>query len=278
MKKFLCLLLCCFMILAFSGCKKQIKIAVPADVTNQARALMLLEKEGLIKLNEGIDINATVDDIKENPYNIDFVKVNAAEIVSKMKSVDFAIINSNYAIEAGINPVKDAVAIEDFSSAYANVLAVRAGDETKPHIKALTAALSSTLVADYVEHSYDGAIISNVKNPGDGYDSGVDYSLLEGKVIKVAATAIPHGEMLEIAQTILRSKNITLEIIEESEYLKINEMLVNEEVDANFFQHVPYMNDYNYNHGTKIVPSAAIHIEPMGIYGGKMKSLSDIKK
>ena len=75
MKKFLCLLLCCFMILAFSGCKKQIKIAVPADVTNQARALMLLEKEGLIKLNEGIDINATVDDIKENPYNIDFVKL-----------------------------------------------------------------------------------------------------------------------------------------------------------------------------------------------------------
>ena len=127
--------------LASCGGNKDIEIAVPNDSTNEARALLLLEANGLIKLKEGAGITATVRDIVENPYNIKFREIEAASLPNVLKDVDFAVINSNYAISASLNPTKDSVAIEGSYSAYANILAVKEGSENTPAIKALKAAL-----------------------------------------------------------------------------------------------------------------------------------------
>ena len=113
-----------------------------------------------------------------------------------MQDVDYAVINSNYALPAGINPTTDALVMEGPSSAYSNILAVKEGNEETDKTKALVAALSSKQVADYIAANYDGAVISVVENPGDGYDATVDYDALSGTTISVAATPSPHAEVL----------------------------------------------------------------------------------
>lgn len=135
------------------------QIAVPNDTTNEARALLLLEKQGLIKLKENAGITATKNDIAENPHNIDIVEAEAAQLPRVLKDVDFAVINSNYAIEADLNPVKDALAIEDSSSEYVNVLVVKEGNENEPIIKALVAALESDKVREFINTEYNGSCV-----------------------------------------------------------------------------------------------------------------------
>ena len=130
--------------LAACGNKKdQIQIAIPNDTSYEARALLLLQDLGIIKLKDGAGITATVLDIAENPHNIKFTESEAAQLPNVLKDVDYAIINSNYAINDGLNPSKDALALEGSSSAYANIVAVKEGNENLPEIKALTAALKS---------------------------------------------------------------------------------------------------------------------------------------
>lgn len=105
---------------AFSGCNNQsekITVAVPNDTINEARALLLLEDLGYITLKDDAGITATILDIEENPYNIEFKEVEAAQLPNVLSDVDYAVINSNYAIEAGLNPTKDALGIEGSSSA-----------------------------------------------------------------------------------------------------------------------------------------------------------------
>lgn len=148
MKKIVSLLLLAVLALGvFAGCGSKedgsITIAVPNDTTNEARALLLLEEKGYIKLKDGADIKATVKDIAENPYNIKFKEVEAAQLPNTLKDVDYAVINSNYAISADLNPVKDSLAIEDSASAYSNILAVKEGNENTDAVKALKAALES---------------------------------------------------------------------------------------------------------------------------------------
>lgn len=263
---------------AFGSCGNgnKIKIAVPNDTTNEARALLLLEAQGLIKLREGAGITATKLDVVENPYNIDFYEVEAAQIPNVLKDVDYAIINSNYAIAAGINPVKDSLAIEGSYSAYANILAVKAGNENSPKIKALVAALKSKDVADFIAKQYDGAVVSTVDNPGNGYDDTVDYAALNGTSIKVAASITPHAEILAVAAKILEAKGITLVIQDFSDYVVPNNVVEDGEYDANYFQHTPYLNDFNSEHGTHLVSVAEIHVEPMGLYSNKHTSINDI--
>ncbi len=277
MKKILAVLGAFCLLIVFCSCEKKVEIAIPDDVTNQARALMLLDDLGVISLQEGIDINASVDDVVKNPYNIVFIEKDASAVADIIKDVDFAIVNSNYAIEEGINPAVDALAKEDFSSVYSNIVAVRKGETETPQTKVLVAALESYRVSTFVKNTYNGTVVSQVKNPGDGYAPDVDYKALEGTVIKVAATPKPHGEMLKVAKDLLAKKNITLEITELSDYSAINDMLVKGEVDANFFQHSPYMDNYNETHGTSIVSAGKIHIEPMGIYSDTINSIDDIK-
>ncbi len=255
-----------------------IKIAVPNDTTNESRALLLLQDLGYITLDENAGITATIKDITDNPYNIEFSEVEAAQLPNVLQDVDYAIINSNYAIAADINPVKDSLAIEGSSSAYGNILAVKEGNENSDKIKALKAALESKQVADFIADTYGGSVVSVVENPGDGFDSSVDYAALSGQTITVAASPAPHAEILKIAKDILAEKNITLEIIEYTDYVQPNNVVESGEVDANYFQHVPYLDDFNAENGTHIVSVSTVHVEPMGLYGGQQTSLDALKK
>lgn len=266
------------LLLASCGGKKGVTIAVPNDTTNEARALLLLEANGLIKLKEGAGIAATARDIIENPYNITIKEVEAAQLPNFLPDVDYAVINSNYAIPAGFNPTKDSLAIEGSYSKYANILAVKEGNENTPKIKALKAALESKQVADFIANKYDGSVIGTVDNLTDGYDSSVDYASLAGTKIKVAASPTPHAEILGEVKKILAEKDITLEINVLSDYVVPNNVVESGECDANYFQHTPYLDDFNKENGTHIVSVAAIHVEPMGIYSTSHKTLDDIKK
>ena len=259
------------------GSSKKIVIAVPNDTTNEARALLLLQDNGIIKLKDGVGITATVGDIKENPKNIEFKEVEAAQIPNTLKDVDYAVINSNYAIGAGLDPVKGSLAIEGSSSAYSNILAVKSGNENSDKIKALVAALESKKVADFITSKYNGAVVSTVDNPGDGYDKSVNYDSLKGTKITVAASPTPHAEILAIAKDILSQKGITLDVKEFSDYVQPNKVVDSGEIDANYFQHKPYLDDFNKENGTKVVSVATIHVEPMGVYGGKQTSLDAVK-
>lgn len=257
---------------------KAITVAVPNDTTNEARALLLLEANGLIKLKEGAGITAGIYDIAENPYNIEFKEVEAAQIPGILQDMDFAVINSNYAIEAGINPMEKALVMEGSASAYSNIIAVKEGNEKTDKIKALVAACESKKVADFITEKYAGSVVSTVDNPTDGFDATVDYAALAGTKITVAASPAPHKDILDVAKEILAEKNIELEIIEYTDYVIPNEVVESGEVDANYFQHLPYLDDFNAEKGTHIVSAAAIHVEPMGLYGGKIASLDGIVK
>ena len=289
MKKLLSSLLALTLVLAlafaFTGCgssggddaASEIEIAVPNDTTNEARALLLLQDNGLITLKDGAGITATVQDITDNPHNIKFQEVEAAQLPSILQDVDYAVINSNYALDANLNPVKDALLTEGSSSAYSNIVAVKEGNEQTDKTKALVAALESQQVADFIASEYDGAVVSTVDNPGDGYDASVDYAALEGQEITVAASPTPHAEILAIAKDILAAKGVSLKVIEFIDYVQPNNVVDSGDVDANYFQHLPYLEDFNAQNGTKVVSVAAIHVEPMGLYGGKQTSLDALQ-
>ena len=147
----------------------------------------------------------------------------------------------------------------------------------KELVKALVAAVSSQKVADFIGQKYGGAVVSVVEKPTDGFDASVDYKALSGKTISVAASPTPHAEILQIAKEILAEKNIELKVIEYNDYVLPNNVVESGEVLANYFQHVPYLQDFNAKNGTHIVSAAAIHVEPMGLYGGKQKSLDTVK-
>jgi D-methionine transport system substrate-binding protein len=139
------------------------QIAVPNDATNEARALLLLEAQGLIKLTANIGLKATKNDVVENPKNFDIVEIEAAQLARSLQDVDMAVINGNYAIEAGLNVASDAIAFEDKDSiaaeTYGNIIAVNAGDEDRADIKALLKALQSDAVKQYINDTYKGAVV-----------------------------------------------------------------------------------------------------------------------
>ena len=138
-------------------------IAVPNDTTNEARALQLLATQGLITVRDDAGLTATINDITENPHNIKFEEIEAAQLPRTVQDVDFAVINGNYALAAGFSVKNDALATEDASSeaaqTYANILAVKEGRENDPAIQALYAALTSDKVKDYINSTYDGAVV-----------------------------------------------------------------------------------------------------------------------
>ena len=139
-------------------------IAVPNDTTNEARALQLLAAQGLITVRDGAGLTATVNDITENPHNLQIEEIEAAQLPRTVQDVDFAVINGNYAMEAGFSVGKDALATEDASSeaaqTYANVLVVKEGNENNPAIQALLKALQSDEVKKYIDQTYDGAVVA----------------------------------------------------------------------------------------------------------------------
>lgn len=135
------------------------KVAIPNDPTNGGRALNILAKAGLIKLKDGVGISATVGDIVDNPKNLKITEAEAAMLPRTLDDVDLAVINSNFAMEAKLNPTKDALFIEPKDSPYANIVAVRKGDENRKEIQALKKALTSPEVKKFIEEKYKGAVI-----------------------------------------------------------------------------------------------------------------------
>ena len=220
----------------------KVKVAVPNDTTNEARALTLLEKNGFFKLKADAGLTATAKDIEENPLNVTVDEVEAAQVPNVLQDED----------------CKD-------------------GNQEEPKIKALAAALQSQQVKDFMDENYKGAVVSAVENPTDGYDASVDYDALNGETVSCAATPAPHCEVLEVCKEILAAKGITLDIQEYDDYIIPNNVVEDGTVDTNYFQHQPYLDDFNAEHGTHLVTVAGIHVEPMGIYGGKQDSLAPIE-
>jgi len=134
-------------------------ISIPNDTVNGGRALLLLEANGLIKLKEGVGVNATEVDIVENPKNLKFQALEAAVLPITLDDVDGAVINGNYAIEAGLNPVRDGLLVEGGESPYANLVAVKAGQENEDKFVKLLKALQSEEVKKYIEETYEGAVV-----------------------------------------------------------------------------------------------------------------------
>ena len=134
-------------------------IAIPNDPTNGGRSLLLLEKAGLLKLKEGVGEKATVQDIVENPKHLKFQEVEAAQVPRTLDDVDAAIINSNFAMQVPLDPTKDAMFIEDSTSPYVNIIAVRAGDESRPEIQALIKVLHSDEIKNFINEKYKGAVV-----------------------------------------------------------------------------------------------------------------------
>lgn len=138
-------------------------VAVPNDTTNEARALLLLQQEGLIKLKDGAGLNATVVDIVENPKNLQIEELEAAQLPRSLQDVDIAAINGNYALGAGLK-VTDALATEsdqgEAAKAYANIVAVKDGNQDSEKTKALVKALTSETAKKYIDDTYDGAVVT----------------------------------------------------------------------------------------------------------------------
>lgn len=154
----------------YPGTKKDLKdiakgdkIAVPNDTTNEARALLLLQDNGIIKLKDGAGIKATVNDIEENPNNIEIVELEAAQVPRVVNEVAYVVLNGNYALEANYTVKKDALAYEKSDSeaakTYVNVIAVKEGNENSKKIKALVDVLKSDSIKKFIDEKYDGAVI-----------------------------------------------------------------------------------------------------------------------
>ena len=139
------------------------KIAIPNDGSNRARALLLLEAQGIIKLKDGVGVEATALDIESYAVEVKIIEMEAAQIANVRDSVALAVINGNYALSAGLNAGKDAIATEDAASVaaqtYANILVVKEGNENAEKIQALVKALTSQAVKDYINSTYEGAVV-----------------------------------------------------------------------------------------------------------------------
>lgn len=283
MKKFTSLLLIAALsasaAFGFTACSAEdasndeVVIAIPNDTTNEARALLLLQELGYITIDPNAGIAATPIDVIDNPHSITFQEVEAAQLPTVLSDVDYAVINSNYAIDAGLVPTVDGLGIENSASAYVNILVVEEGNEDLPEARALVAALESQQVYDFINENYDGGVVPVVENRTNGYDDSIDYAALAGTTISVAATPSPHAEILAVVADILAEYDITLDIVEFNDYVQPNNVVEEGEIFANYFQHVPYLDDFNAENGTHLVSISGIHVEPMAIYGGQQANL-----
>ncbi|MFV3073635.1 MetQ/NlpA family ABC transporter substrate-binding protein [Niveispirillum fermenti] len=138
---------------------RRARIAIPNDPTNGGRALLLLAREGLIGLDPKVGLKATVLDITDNPRRLDIIELDAAQLPRSLGDVDAAAINGNYALEAGLDPIRDAIAREPANGPYANIIAVREADKDKPWVKKLVAAYHSEPVKAYIEETFKGALV-----------------------------------------------------------------------------------------------------------------------
>ena len=281
MKKIIALVVALVLTLSLTAALADtIKIGVPDDTTNEARALQLLADNGIIELKEGAGETATKADVIAE--GIEIVEIQADQLVNQLPDLDYAVINSNFvldALDAGVE-IDTALLVEvpDKYLPRANVIAVNGNNVDAPLTKALVAAATSQQVKDYIESTYAGAVLSVVENPTDGYDPDVDYDALAGKEIIIAATPAPHAQVLEVVKKILAEKNINVVISVFTGYTEENPAVDAGDAYANYFQHQPYLDEYVSETGGNVVSVAIVHTEPMGLYGGKQKDLGALGK
>lgn len=275
MKKAFAWVLTLALVLALAGCGggSGYKIGIPADATNGARALLLLEAQGILTMKEGVGLAATEQDIAENPYKVEIVAMEAANLPASLPDLDLAVINGNYASGAGIG---DTVLVtEDAESVaaqtYGNILAVKEGRENEPAIQALLAVLMSKDVQDWIAANYNGIVMPM------GAQELTIPEISAPVTLKVGASPSPHAEILEHAKPILAEHNVTLDIVEFDDYVMPNTGVEDGSLDANYFQHQPYLDDFNAEQGTHIASVGVVHYEPMGLYPGKTTSLDFVK-
>ena len=203
-----------------------LKVAIPNDATNEGRALLLLQSIGALTLDADAGITATPKNVTSSVAEIEFVEMEAATVPNALQDVDFAIINNNYALDNGLNPAKDGLAIESADSPYSNVLCVKEDNKDADLTKALIAAFTSQQVVDYIAETYaDGSVVSVVTAPTDGYDASVDYDALNGTTVSIAVTPVPHEPIANIAKDILAAKGITLDVKEVTDYVTPNDFV-----------------------------------------------------
>ena len=277
MKKIIALLVALVLTLSLTAALADtITIAVPNDPTNEGRALLLLQSNGVLTLKEGAGLEATKLDIDSTAVEIELIEVEASILPEYKlnKDVDYVIINNNFALQAGLNPVADSLLIEAADSPYVNVVSVKAGNEGTDAAKALAAAVTSQQVVDYINEKYNGSAVATIENPTDGYDETVDYEALNGTTNSIAATPVPHVEILkDVVAAILAEKGITLEVVEVTDYVTPNTLVNDGDVFANYFAHQPYQDSFNAENNTNLVTIAGVHVEPMALYGGKQETL-----
>lgn len=133
--------------------------ALPNDATNGGRALVVLADAGYITLKEGVNINASIYDVEENPHNYEFIELEAAQLPTQLAEVDFAAINTNFALEAGLNPKNDSIILESADSPYVNKLVIRPGEEDSEDVQKFMKAYQTDEVRDYILKTYEGAVI-----------------------------------------------------------------------------------------------------------------------
>jgi len=281
MKKIIALVVALVLTLSLTAALADtITIAVPNDPTNEGRALNILQDAGIIKLKDDAGITATKEDIVEFvTAEIEFYEVAADVVPSVVGDVDYAIINGNYALDAGIDPKGALLTEKAIDNPYINVISVKEGNENSDAAKALAAAATSQKVLDYINEKYNGVVVIAVENVTDGYDATVDYEALKGTTISIAATPVPHEEILkDVVAPILAEKGITLEVKEVTDYVTPNQFVEAGDVFANYFAHQPYQDSFNAENGTHLVTIAGVHVEPMGLYAGKQADLSALGK
>ena len=279
-RKLIAALVAALLIVASVSALADISIGVPNDTTNEARALQLLADNGIIKLKEGAGETATKADVVAD--GIEIVEVQADLLVNQLPDLDYAVINSNFvldALDAGFEINKALLTeAEDKYLPRANVIAVHSDNVDADLTKALVAACASQQVKDYIEATYAGAVLSVVDAPTDGYDETVDYDALSGQKLIIAATPAPHAQILEVVKGILAEKGIELDIEVFTGYTEENRAVDAGDAYANYFQHQPYLDEEVAQNGYKVESVAIIHTEPMGLYGGKQADLTALGK
>ena len=279
-RKLLAVIVAALLIVSSVSALAEITIGVPNDTTNEARALQLLADNGIIEIKEGAGETATKADVIAD--GIEIVEVQADLLVNQLPDLDYAVINSNFvldALDAGFEINKALLTeAEDKYMPRANIIAVHSDNVDADLTKALVAAMRSQQVKDYIEATYAGAVLSVVDDPTDGYDPSVDYDALKGQKIIIAATPAPHAQILEIAKNILAEKDIDLQIEVFTGYTEENRAVDAGDAYANYFQHKPYLDEEVGQNGYKVESVALVHTEPMGLYGGKQADLAALGK
>jgi D-methionine transport system substrate-binding protein len=281
LRKFAAVIVAALLLVGSVSALADIKIGVPNDTTNEARALRLLEYNGILELKADAGQTATKADVLTE--GIEIVEVEAAMLPNLLPDLDYAVMNLNFvldAVNAGIE-IDDPLLLEDEANYLpnANVIAVKGENADADLTKALVAALQSQQVKDFIAQTYHGAVLSVVDNPTDGYDPDVDYDALAGQTLVVEATPTPHSEILNsVVVGILAEKDITLQVVDVSNYTQENPDVDSGVAYANYFQHQPYLDDQVSQEGYDVVSVGAVHTEPMGLYGSQQKDLSALGK